>query len=494
MGLPILDRQLLLGRAELCGHAHEVLRLISLPERVIQFGTGVLLRGLPDYYIDRANKAGIFNGRIVVVKTTERGSMGEFARQDYLFTHLINGLRDGQVVQEATINCSISRILEARQQWKEVLACAADPNISLVISNTTESGLIYLEESISDGAPESFPGKLLAFLIRRFEQLGGRNAPGLTIVPTELIENNGSILREYLLQGARYNNLDDDFIHWLKTANTFCNSLVDRIVPGKPMQEKAAAYYMEAGYSDAFMIESEPYDLWAIEGDPNNLPALSFAHCNPGVRIVGDISLYKELKLRLLNGTHILACGKALLAGFSTVREGFASAEFRSWAIDLMAEIQQSIPISIEPGIVQGYARSVLQRFENPFIEHQWSSILLNYSSKLRIRALPLLLTYFQRFKQLPGHIVEGFAVYLAIAIPDEEEDGNYFKHIDGQRIILQDQLSQMLFRDAINASARTAAERHLEDAGFWGTPPASLPGFKDVVLGVLEKQGGTCY
>jgi tagaturonate reductase len=492
MGLPILDHQLLPGRPELCGQAHEVERLISLPEKVIQFGTGVLLRGLPDYYIDRANKAGIFNGRIVVVKTTDRGSMGEFARQDYLFTHLINGLRDGQVVQEAAINCSISRILEARQQWIEVLVCAADPNISLVISNTTESGLVYLEESIFEGVPESFPGKLLAFLFHRFEQLGGGNAPGLTIVPTELIENNGSILREYLLQGARYNHLDDDFIHWLNTANTFCNSLVDRIVSGKPAPEKAEAYCKSAGYSDSFMIESEPYDLWAIEGDPNNLPALSFAPCNPGIHIVADISLYKELKLRLLNGTHILACGKALLAGFSTVREGFASAEFRSWAIDLMAEIQQSIPIPIESDIVGGYARSVLQRFENPFIEHQWSSILLNYSSKIRIRALPLLLTYYQRYRQLPAHILEGFTAYLAIAIPDEEVDGNYFKYVHGQRIMLQDPLSPALFRDVINAGAQNAAERHLGDTAFWGTPPTSLPGFKAAVLRVFEKHAGT--
>lgn len=49
--------------------------IFSLPEKVLQFGTGVLLRGLPDYFIDKANRQGIFNGRIVVVKSTDSGDM-----------------------------------------------------------------------------------------------------------------------------------------------------------------------------------------------------------------------------------------------------------------------------------------------------------------------------------------------------------------------------------------------------------------------------------
>jgi hypothetical protein len=32
--------------------------VFDLPEKVLQFGTGVLLRALPDYFIDKANRAG----------------------------------------------------------------------------------------------------------------------------------------------------------------------------------------------------------------------------------------------------------------------------------------------------------------------------------------------------------------------------------------------------------------------------------------------------
>src|SRR4028118_430730 len=82
--------------------------LFSLPEKVLQFGTGVLLRGLPDYLIDKANRQGVFNGRIVVVKSTDGGDLTAFARQDNLYTLGIRGVEDGHTVEENVIPASIS--------------------------------------------------------------------------------------------------------------------------------------------------------------------------------------------------------------------------------------------------------------------------------------------------------------------------------------------------------------------------------------------------
>ncbi|MBC7688691.1 MAG: altronate oxidoreductase, partial [Aquabacterium sp.] len=70
--------------------------LFDLPEKVLQFGTGVLLRGLPDYFIDKANRKGIFNGRIVVVKSTEGGDAAAFDKQDGLYTLCMRGLVNGK--------------------------------------------------------------------------------------------------------------------------------------------------------------------------------------------------------------------------------------------------------------------------------------------------------------------------------------------------------------------------------------------------------------
>src|SRR3954464_2079267 len=83
----------------------------SLPEKVLQFGTGVLLRGLPDYFIDKANRAGIFNGRIVVIKSTSNGDANAFDRQDGLYTLCVRGVVNGIREEENIVNASISRVL-----------------------------------------------------------------------------------------------------------------------------------------------------------------------------------------------------------------------------------------------------------------------------------------------------------------------------------------------------------------------------------------------
>src|SRR5258706_7200809 len=75
----------------------------TLPEKVLQFGTGVLLRGLPDYFIDKANKRGLFNGRIVVIKSTGVGTTDEFAKQDGLYTLCVKGIENGQLKEENII-------------------------------------------------------------------------------------------------------------------------------------------------------------------------------------------------------------------------------------------------------------------------------------------------------------------------------------------------------------------------------------------------------
>ncbi|MBL7758515.1 MAG: altronate oxidoreductase, partial [Chitinophagaceae bacterium] len=207
--------------------------VFDLPERVLQFGTGVLLRGLPDYFINKANNKGIFNGRIVVVKSTTQGAADAFAEQDGLFTTCIRGIENDHKVETFVVNAAISRVLSASQQWQDVLACAASPYMQVVVSNTTEVGIVLVQELVVDRVPESFPGKLLAFLYERFRVLGGSADTGMVIVPTELLADNGSRLRSIVLELAVFNQLGNDFIQWLTGANHFCNTLVDRIVPGK---------------------------------------------------------------------------------------------------------------------------------------------------------------------------------------------------------------------------------------------------------------------
>ena len=209
--------------------------VFSLPEKVLQFGTGVLLRGLCDYFIDKANKQGVFNGRIVVVKSTDKGDADAFNEQDGLFTHAVKGIENGQPIEEYILNASISRTLSARSQWHEILHCAKNPEMQIVISNTTEIGIALLEnDKITNNPPASFPVKLLAFLHERWKEFKGSASSGMVIVPTELVVGNGDLLRDIVLKQAQNNSLEPEFIDWLKKHNNVCNSLVDRIVPGKP--------------------------------------------------------------------------------------------------------------------------------------------------------------------------------------------------------------------------------------------------------------------
>ena len=236
----------------------------------------MLLRALPDYFIDKANKAGIFNGRVVVVKSTDSDSSA-FDRQDGLYTVCVRGMEDSKTVEEHIINASISRVLSARTEWKNVLECAHNRQMKIVISNTTEVGIQLIQDDISNDPPVSFPGKLLAFLFERYKAFKADPDSGMVIIPTELITDNGTKLKSILVELAHRNNLDHAFIEWLDTCNTFCNSLVDRIVPGKPGQEELQKLEEALGYKDELLTISEVFRLWAIEGGEKVKDVLQFS-------------------------------------------------------------------------------------------------------------------------------------------------------------------------------------------------------------------------
>ncbi|MGN6178091.1 MAG: tagaturonate reductase, partial [Mucilaginibacter sp.] len=177
-------------------------KVFSLPEKVLQFGTGVLLRGLPDYFIDKANRQGIFNGRIVVVKSTGTGPAAEFDKQDGLYTMYLKGIENMQEVTEEVICSAISRVLSAGNDWKAILDVAKSPDLQIIISNTTEVGIQLVKEDIRDRVPASFPGKLLAVLYERYKAFKGSAESGLVIVPTELIVDNGKKLEAIVLELA----------------------------------------------------------------------------------------------------------------------------------------------------------------------------------------------------------------------------------------------------------------------------------------------------
>jgi tagaturonate reductase len=466
----------------------------DLPEKVLQFGTGVLLRGLPDYFIDKANRQGIFNGRVVVVKSTDRGTTAAFDDQDSLYTLCIRGIEDGLKVEENLIVSSISRVLTAGSQWAEILQVATSPHLEVVFSNTTEVGIQLVDDDITASPPISFPGKLLAVLLARYQAFPGDTARGLVIVPTELVPGNGDKLQAIVLEQARRHQLDAGFIDWLEAGTVFCNSLVDRIVPGKPDAAALAALEQQLGYQDKLLAMSEVYRLWAIQGDARVEKVLTFAQADAGVIIAPDIDIYRELKLRLLNGSHSLCCGLAFLAPFETVKEAMDHADFQAFITALMRdEIAPAIPYPVPPEAAAQFARQVLDRFRNPHIKHQWISISLSYTAKLKLRIIPVLSRYYEVFGQAPELMALGFAAYLQFMHAEETEAGKYYGRLQGEKYPINDDQAAYFYGLWQQLSPEHLVDTVLANQELWGQDLGALPGFAGAVkmkLAALQQQG----
>ena len=457
--------------------------VFSLPEKVLQFGTGVLLRGLPDYFIDKANRHGLFNGRVVVVKSTDSGDTGAFDRQNSLYTLCIRGIEDGHKVEENIVSSAISRVLSARDQWQEILQLARHPDMQIILSNTTEVGIQLVEDDIRRHPPASFPGKLVAFLYERYQTFNGSAESGLVIVPTELIVDNGKKLAAIVKQLAQTARLEASFIGWMENHCRFCNSLVDRIVPGRPDAVSLQQLTHDLGYTDDLLAIAEVYRLWAIEGDEKVRAVLSFAAADPGVVIEPDIEIYRELKLRLLNGTHTLSCGLAFLSGFATVKNAMDNAGFSGYVADLMLkEIAPSIPYEVSLSEARDFGLRVLDRFRNPHLQHQWLSITMQYTSKMKMRVMPVLLRHYQRHTTPPVHIALGFAAYLLFMRGVKKVQDVWHGEFRGQAYPIHDDKAGYYADLWQKYPAAEVATCSLKDESLWGADLSQLRGFEGAV------------
>jgi len=434
MSLPILSTQTLSDISSKV--SKPVSDFDKLPVKVIQFGSGNFLRGFADFFIDKANRQGIFNGRIVVVQSTTQGAKDSFATQDYLYTLLEQGIQEGKPTRQYSIISAIKECLSAQTQWEKVLEYAENPDISVILSNTTEAGVVLdKNDSVSGIPPVSFPAKLTAVLYRRWQKWGN-DAPGFTILPCELLVDNGSKLRQIVLELAKLHKLSSEFVAWVSDKNAFCNTLVDRIVPGKPADLQSI--FEQIGYIDDMLTACEFYRLWAIEGSNELLEKVPFLKVDSGIIVRSDITPYRELKLRILNGGHTIAVAFGFLKGFITVDECLEDTETGVFFENVIRnEIAVSLPF--ETSQTLQFANDVLMRFRNPFLHHQLLSICLEYTMKMRMRNIPTFFRYYEKFGKVPVLMCKGFAAYLVFMHNIREENGKYFGVRNGKKYVIQD-------------------------------------------------------
>ena len=287
----------------------------SFPERVLQFGAGVFLRGFVDWMIDGMNRKGLFRGRVVVMASMTPQTVTTLNQQSGAYTHLARGIENGGLVEEKRIITAISRGIDPHKNFDEYLKCAHNPDLRFIVSNTTEAGIVYrAEDRQFDRPPVSFPAKLTQLLIERYKAFEGDVSKGFVLLPCELIERNGDKLKEAVLQTAANWSVAPNIVRWIAEANIFANTLVDRIVTGFPRDE-IQTLWKECGYIDELFNTSEVFHLWVIEGPSALARELPLRGAGFNVIFADDITPYRDRKVRILNGAHTATVLAAYQAG-----------------------------------------------------------------------------------------------------------------------------------------------------------------------------------
>lgn len=459
------------------------------PEKVIQFGSGALLRGFIDFFIHQANRKGLLKGKAVIVNNTRSGRSTLFNKQEGLFTLCIEGFTKGEVKKEYIITSAVSRALPAADQWADILLCAKNKDIQIVVSNTTEVGITLQEDdNLRGNPPVSFPGKLTAFLYERFKTLGGNAESGMIVLPTELIPDNGSKLKSIVLRLAEINKLEDEFIVWIHHHNIFCNTLVDRIVPGEPNEEKQKKIENEIGYRDELLTVSEVYRLFAIEGDKDMLIRKApFLQADDGIIISEDITPYRERKLRILNGGHTISVAAGFLCGLETVYDCMEDPVMSKFITQVIqGEIVPSL--EIDQAMAATFADDVLDRFRNPFLNHKLISITLQYTSKMNMRNGLTFVRYHEKFGKVPALMCAGFAAYLLFTRPMKRDNETFYGNFQGREYPIRDDQAAYFYQiwQATDlhddASLRRLVDQVLSNDHLWEYDLKSLAGFSSKV------------
>ena len=461
--------------------------LEDAPERVLQFGEGNFLRAFVDYFIDVLNEKAGFNSKVVLCQPIAPGLADMINEQEGLYTLFLRGFQDGQKVNKKRVISCVSRCLNPYKDFEEVLKCADNPDLRFIACNTTEAGIAYDPAcQFSDVPADSYPGKLTQFLYRRFEKFGKEAGKGFIILSCELIDDNGKELEKCVLKYAEQWNLSEEFINWVKEENTFCSTLVDRIVTGYP-RDDAEELWKEFGYQDNIVVTAEPFGLWVIESSKDISKELPLPEAGLPVIFTDNQKPYKQRKVRILNGAHTSFVLASYLAGNDYVRESMEDELIGNFMHQTIYD--EVIPtLDLPKEDLLEFASAVDGRFRNPYIKHALLSISLNSVSKWRARCMPSLLGYVERKGELPKHLTFSIAALMAFYTGSEIRDKALIGHRNGQEYNIMDDMAVLEFF-AANSSKPSAefVNAYLSNENFHGQDLTKVAGLSDAVTAYLE-------
>ena len=452
--------------------------LVDFPVKVIQIGEGNFIRGFADYLIDKLNADTGFNAGVAMVQPRSGGKIAKLKEQDGLFSVFSRGIENSENVDNFTIVSCVTKTIDPYIEYEDFLALARTKELEFFLSNTTEAGIAFNKEDIFKNAPhKSFPAKATAFLLERFRYFEGDPSSGLTFLPLELIPRNAERLKEEILRYADFWELPEDFRKWVMNHNLFYNTLVDRIVPGYPAND-IEHFEERLGYQDNYLVTAEPYLFWAIETRENLNDRIPFDKISSNIVTVPDLEPYQKRKVRILNGMHTGMTAFSYLYGNRTVGQTFED-EFTG---NFMRKtvFEEIIPgLELPEGEMKEYAEVIIERFQNPFLNHKLMDIALNSTSKIKQRLLPTIFLYQERYENLPLRLVYLFSCIIRLY------DGIW----KGQKIPVQDDPKVVSSLGEIwqLQSYAEIAEKVLQQSNIWGSDLNEIPNFKSAVALALE-------
>lgn len=451
----------------------------KLPVKVLQFGEGNFLRAFVDYAIQQLNTKAGKNFGVAVVQPIAQGMVHMLKDQDGLYTLFMKGIKKGEEIQEQELISNIVELIDPYKEFQQYLDIAKLDSLEFVISNTTEAGISYVATDKPDMAPPvSFPAKLTVFLLERFKHFNGDAAKGLTIIPCELINHNADTLKDIILKYTEDWDLEAEFKQWINSACSFHNTLVDRIVPGYP-KDQIDEYNSQLTYKDNLLVTAEVFFLWVIEGGNELKEKLPFEKTGLDVKVVENMQPYRTRKVRILNGAHTCMVPFALLHGETTVKEtvdGDFTGKFIQDAV--FSEINETL--DMDPEELKKFAEEVFDRFRNPFIKHNLSSIALNSISKFKVRVLPSLLGYVKKQEKLPPHLTFAFACLIRFYKGTWQEETLPVNDDAAIVAFMQDTWKDNDYTDV--------AAKVLGNVSFWDEDLTQVKGLKEAIALALNE------
>jgi tagaturonate reductase len=404
---------------------------------IMQYGEGNFLRAFCDYMIDAAKGKDHFNPEIVIVKPIRFGDVKKFKEADNRYNVVLRGLENGEkreIYREITSVSDVLDIYGSDIDLTKYNALAENENLKFIISNTTEAGIVFDETDTFETEPAAtFPGKLTKFLYKRYTYFKGDMTAGVTVLPVELIDNNGAELLRCIIEYAKLWNLGDDFESFIVSGCNFTSTLVDRIVTGYPKDEKTLSEMSQKiGYDDKLLVTAEIFGLWVIESNKDFSESFPLKAAGMPVLFTDNLKPYKERKVRILNGAHTSMFSVAFLMGERFVRQSVENESI--WRFTKTLIDDEIIPtLSLDEEDLKKFAADVTERFKNPFIDHELFSISLNSVSKFRARCLPSIKGYIEKYGKLPKLFTFSLAsliqFYLTVdGVRDDENVLDFFR------------------------------------------------------------------